>query len=47
MNETNSIFLLKAWKNFIYQLVDKMNINENWQFLKHWKTGVLTEFVCN
>lgn len=40
-------YLTTPGKNFIYQHVDKMDISENWQFFKCWKTGILTEFLCN
>lgn len=40
-------YLTTPGKNFIYQHVDKMDISENQQFFKGWKTGILTEFLCN
>lgn len=47
-SETNNILLLKKLgRNVIYQHVDKMNMDEYSQFLNHWKTGVITEFVYN
>lgn len=46
-NETNNIFLFnKNLGRLIYQHIDKMDINENWQFLKCWKTGILTELCA-
>lgn len=46
-NEINNIsYLTKSGGNFIYQHADKMDMNENWQFLKCWKTGILTELCA-
>lgn len=47
-DETGNILFKKSLKkNFIYQHIDEVDINENWQFLKCQKTGILTEFVYN